>query len=317
MSRLQRFNQRVPYPIRLLLAACLGLGVWLTIGVAVVPIYLAAMKIGGRAPYCTWASILGSSSGWGQWDRVEKRLDRQVTARAEDRDMGLTLVGAPGRDFWIQTESGAKGLTYLLAEHASVNDRQPVRRGDVVIDCGAHVGVFTHKALERGARKVVAVEPHPLNIECLRRNFAREIAEKRVVVYPKGVWSSDSTLTLSVSRDNTSMGSLVIDRKAGSIRVPLTTLDRLVAELNLERVDYIKMDIVGAEREALKGAAQTLRRFKPRLMLDSYHLPDDPEVLPKVIASMQPAYRLMCGACEPSDKDGARWVPHVLYFFVR
>ncbi|MEK7752345.1 MAG: FkbM family methyltransferase, partial [Acidobacteriota bacterium] len=133
----------------------------------------------------------------------------------------------------------------------------------------------------------------------------------------KGVWSADSTLTLSVSRQNTSMGSVMIDRNAGSIQVPLTTLDKLVAELKLERVDYIKMDIEGAEREALKGAAQTLRRFKPRLMLDSYHLPDDPEVLPKVIASMQLAYRLMCGACEPSDKDGARWVPHVLYFFVR
>jgi FkbM family methyltransferase len=187
----------------------------------------------------------------------------------------------------------------------------------VVIDCGAHVGVFTHKALERGARKVVAVEPNPLNVECLRRNFASEIAGGRVVVYPQGVWSADSTLSLSVSRNNTAMGSVVIDRHAGSIQVPLTTVDKIVAELNLETVDFIKMDIEGAEREALKGAAQTLGRFKPRLMLDSYHLADDPEVLPRIIAAAQPAYRMTCGACEPLDKDGSRWVPHVLYFSVR
>ncbi len=317
MNRLQYFNQRVPYPIRLLLVVALGLGVWQAIAIAIVPTYLVAMKISGRATYCSWASILGSSSAWGQWDQVEKRLGQQVAVKAEDREKGLTLVGAPGRDFWVQAESGPKGLAFLLAEHASVNDRLPVRPCDVVIDCGAHVGIFTHKALERGARKVVAVEPHPLNVECLRRNFAREIAEGRVVVYPKGVWSADSMLRLSVSSRNTAMGSVVIDRNADSIEVPLTTVDKLVAELNLETVDFIKMDIEGAEREALKGAAQTLGRFKPRLMLDGYHLPDDPEVLPKIIAAVQPAYRMSCGACEPADKDGSRWVPHVLYFYVQ
>ena len=69
-----------------------------------------------------------------------------------------------------------------------------VRPGDVVLDCGANVGVYTRHALEAGARLVVAIDPAPENIECLRRNFSEEIKAGRVVVYPKGVWDKDEVL---------------------------------------------------------------------------------------------------------------------------
>ena len=66
-----------------------------------------------------------------------------------------------------------------------------VQPGDVVLDCGANIGIFSKTALASGARLVVAVEPAPDTLECLRRNLGREIAERRVIVYPKGVWDHD------------------------------------------------------------------------------------------------------------------------------
>ena len=75
--------------------------------------------------------------------------------------------------------------------------------------------------------------------------------------------------------------------------------------------DLIKMDIEGAEREALRGAAGTLRRFKPRLMLDSYHRPDDSTVLPQVIGALRSDYRMLCGPCELGD----RIAPHVTFYY--
>src|SRR6185369_4829912 len=66
-----------------------------------------------------------------------------------------------------------------------------VHTGDIVLDCGAHVGVFTKTALAAGARLVVAIEPSPDAIEALRRNLAAEVKAGRVIIYPKGVWDRE------------------------------------------------------------------------------------------------------------------------------
>ncbi len=79
----------------------------------------------------------------------------------------------------------------------------------------------------------------------------------------------------------------------------------------LPKVDYIKMDIEGAEREALQGAQQTLRKYKPRLMLDAYHRPDDPAALPALIRQASKEYVAYCGPCE---LEGNRLIPHAIFF---
>jgi FkbM family methyltransferase len=97
-------------------------------------------------------------------------------------------------------------MAYLFAEHEwllETNSSESVQRGDVVLDIGAHVGVFTAQALELGAAKVVAVEPDPGNVECLRRNFSEDIAAGRVVLVEEAAWISvrRSRFTLANHRD--------------------------------------------------------------------------------------------------------------------
>jgi FkbM family methyltransferase len=205
-------------------------------------------------------------------------------------------------------------LAYLLAERATVAAKNPdamVRRGDVVLDCGAHIGVFTHLALTRGAAQVVAIEPDPTNLECLRRNFEKEIASRRVVVIGKGVWRTPGKLLLHRSDSNSGGNSVIGDRDGAAVEIEVTTIDNLVAELHLASVDYIKLDIEGAEREALAGAGETLRKHQPRLMLDAYHRPDDPVVLAEVVRRASRGYEQSCGFCE---SDGGRLIPHTLFF---
>jgi FkbM family methyltransferase len=88
-------------------------------------------------------------------------------------------------------------LTILPSKNRTLTGPR-VRQGDIVLDAGANVGVFTRKALWAGAAKVIAIEPGPENLECLRRNFAAEIADGRVVLYPKGIWDKDDVLKLSI-----------------------------------------------------------------------------------------------------------------------
>lgn len=311
MNAVQSFNRRVPLVFRLAIPLVLGIGLY---GAAMSG-FAMIVKSRGGAPNCTWPR----TAAFG-FDVLRHAFWRtvsgfRVSLAETDARIDLQRFSTGGRSFWIKRtgneKEGEQLLAYLVAEHqwmAGSNGDDHVQPGDVVIDCGAHVGVFTDMALRRGASKVIAIEPDPTNLECLRRNLAPEIASGKVVVYPKGVWSSEKTLVLYTAAGNSGMNSMVMDQQAGKIEVPVTTLDQIVSELGIQRVNFIKMDIEGAEREALQGAAKTLGRDYPRLMLDSYHLPDDMHVLPGIIKAANPRYAMSCGPCEES------FTPHVTYY---
>ncbi len=83
----------------------------------------------------------------------------------------------------------------------------------------------------------------------------------------------------------------------------------------IDRVDFMKMDIEGAERQELKGVDGLLGKWKPRLVLDPYHLPDDAVVLPKAIAAGNPAYRPNCAARSFTDEGkSARIIPCAVFY---
>jgi hypothetical protein len=137
------------------------------------------------------------------------------------------------------------------------------------------------------------------------------LAAGQVVLVEKVVWDYTGRLTLRESSLSSGSSTFIGEAAGRGVEVPVTTIDRLVEELHLSRVDYIKMDIEGSEREALKGARGTLGRFRPRLMLDAYHRPDDPVILPIVIREAHGGYRETCGPCDLND---SRLVPHAIFF---
>jgi len=99
--------------------------------------------------------------------------------------------------------------------------RDHVKPGDIVLDCGAHVGVFTDIALRRGASKVVSIEPDPTNLECLRRNFPSEIASGRVIIVPKGVWNRDQIITLYIGAGTPDRTACCSTKTRGKSKCPL------------------------------------------------------------------------------------------------
>jgi FkbM family methyltransferase len=308
---LKTFNRRVPYPLRLVLVLVAGIFLYGCAQSALATV----SKVRGGAPVCTWRRTLFFGFDLLRLEAWRARTAPRISLKDQDAKLGIQQFSTGGRDFWIKragdTKDGKTLLSYLISEHAwmaGVNSGNHVMPGDIVLDCGAHVGVFTDTALRRGASKVVAIEPDPTNLECLRRNFPSEIASGRVIIVPKGVWNRDQIITLYIGAGNSGENSMVLDQNKGKVEVPVTTVDHIVEALHLPRVDFIKMDIEGAEREALRGATQTLARFFPELMLDSYHLPDDMQVLPPIIRKANPRYSMTCGPCEET------FTPHVTYY---
>ncbi len=277
------------------------------------------LKLNGRASHCSWLRTLLYEQDRERESDIAGAMNNRVYLAGQDAVRNIGLFDTGGRAFWIkrqgQQADGKALLSYLLTEHLwmkQINPENSVLKGDIVLDCGAHVGTFVDQALDQGAEKVVAIEPEPVNALCLRRNFASEIERGRVVVVEKGVWSSPGSIELHVSDQNSGMNSVIDATGSSVVRMPVTTIDLLVRELGLARVDYIKMDIEGSEREALRGGTETLRRWHPRLMLEMYHRPDDLIVLPGILYSAFPGYRSDCGPCELNSENQLR--PHVMYY---
>ena len=119
------------------------------------------------------------------------------------------------------------------------------------------------------------------------------------------MWNQEGSFKLYVD-------SIVEKRSAEGVDVPVTTIDKIVADLHLPRVDFIKMDIEGSEKPALAGAAQTLVRYHPRLSIATEHLPDDAVAIPRVVRSLVADYQVQCGPCEWAD---GHIRPQVIYLF--
>jgi FkbM family methyltransferase len=279
-------------------------------------IYFPVLKVGaatvtGRTE-CSLSQTIAGLTYVANRGKVEKKLRAasRVVARTPE---GLTLWDTPIRPFWTPTRSDPYILVELSEQenHLYGSGEWAVRAGDIVLDCGANIGVFTQTALAAGAKLVVAIDLAPDNIVSLRRTFQKEIAEGRVIVYPKGVWDKEDFLVLDSS--GSSLDDSVAHHSANGSgpKVPLTTIDKLVAELKLPRVDFIKMDIEGAERQALNGSQGTIAAFHPRLAIATEHLPDDPEQIPILVHSLWSGYQMQCGPCYGLHN---RVVPDVDYF---
>lgn len=146
-----------------------------------------------------------------------------------------------------------------------------VKQGDIAIDVGANFGWFTlmlsQLVSQRG--QVHAFEPVSETADLLHRNIELN-GVKNVHMSAIALDAADATRDLYLPDVGIS-GSFVLHHYANDYKVqqvPTMTLDTYVKLHNLPRVDFIKADIEGAELNMLKGASQTLKAFRPTLLLE-------------------------------------------------
>ena len=152
-------------------------------------------------------------------------------------------------------------------------------KGDVILDCGAHIGncalLFSRLVGKKGL--VIAAEPLEKAFHILEGRIQR-LKLENVVAVNKGVWNQSTQQALWVSQST--LSNRLISGQEAEIntgptdRVDCITIDDLMDTLNLKRLDLVKMDIEGAEIEALEGSQETIKRFMPNIAIASYHMRD-------------------------------------------
>jgi FkbM family methyltransferase len=147
------------------------------------------------------------------------------------------------------------------------------KKGDVVVDIGAHYGFYTLYAsrLVGANGMILSFEPHPGNYKGLLTNLHLN-SIKNVKTFNTALGDFDGKTRLYIRSH--SGGHSILVRSKDHITVDLAKLDTFIEMLNLERVSLIKIDAEGAELSILKGASRVIQRFKPNLTIAAYHFPE-------------------------------------------
>ena len=160
-------------------------------------------------------------------------------------------------------------------------------------DLGAYNGDTARQLAEYSPnlKEIYALEPD-------RRNFRKlseyaECEERfKVLPYNLAAWNKSETLIFGAEGNrNSGVGQTPVNGKTAKLtEVAASSLDNILSDDN--RIDYIKFDVEGAEKEALEGCYKTIERFSPALLVSVYHRSEDLFALPLQLAERFPDYKL-------------------------
>ena len=140
-----------------------------------------------------------------------------------------------------------------------------VRPGEVVIDGGAHVGLFTRTALALGASKVITFEVDPNAVRAQRKNLEKEIANGRMIVLGKAVWFEGAMLPLAIVERCPVCNSVTHKNMQTALSARLRLIDRLTGS------DKVRLAVEAGRLHSLladwdREAAAFLESRKPYLL---------------------------------------------------
>lgn len=177
------------------------------------------------------------------------------------------------------------------------NDVLELKADEVFVDGGAYIGDSTDEFVKTSEKidfkydKIFCFEADRGNYERLVENTSRY---RDLTCLNLGLWSGQATVQF-ISSENTESFGARIQNQGGNIpvtsdtEIETTSIDKQLID---KKVSLIKLDIEGAELEAIKGAAETIKNHSPKLAISVYHNTSDLFEIPLLINQMKPEYRL-------------------------
>jgi len=171
------------------------------------------------------------------------------------------------------------GVKYVLVDEESpgivsneyedwIWRRLNVKDEEVFLDVGAHIGKYALRIAKTvKTSKVVAVEANPENFNALRTGVKLNGLDN-VIALNLAAWNTSQAMKLYLSSYG-GRHSLKANHRMGYVVVKAEPLDQTLRRVGLDKVDWIKIDVEGAEGEVFRGLRQTIERCRPHIIFES------------------------------------------------
>lgn len=170
-----------------------------------------------------------------------------------------------------------------------------LEKGDAIIDCGAYTGDTAHFYMDHldGDCTIYAVEPFQDNFLNLCNRIRENGWEEKVIPYNYALGLEHEEKEIHYNDGDFEMAINLSKAEGHKVqKVVVESLDILFAG---KKVDYIKMDIEGAEADAIRGAKTLIRENRPKLMISAYHKVSDLWEIPVIIKEICSDYKIYVG----------------------
>ncbi len=241
-------------------------------------------------PYITISVVLDNKI---RYEKYEKDFPRalEVFKDEEDKELYKTLWHARMQSDFSCIEQYVKEKHGIIKRDMPANNMKHyldyINREAIktVIDCGFYNGAnaFCFKKKLPNLEKINVIEP----LYDLFKDECFDILLKKlnfVEIFPYAAWDKKETLEILVNEGSSTLLEKSYARKFRKRKIPTISIDELCEENNIKKVDFIKMDIEGAEMNALRGGGSIVKKHRPQLAISIYHQFDDFIYIPVYLA---------------------------------
>ena len=192
----------------------------------------------------------------------------------------------------------------FLFEQYRYNENVGVQEGDICIDGGAFIGDTAIYFAKSGAKEVYSFECDHENIVCAQKNIENFGFKEKVQIINMALSNTIGEINFKHDNENISGGTLCFNKNTNNENIETiqsTTIDRFCND-HLIHPNFIKMDIEGAELDALMGAEKTIKQYKPRLAICIYHTLEHRWEIPLLLHYYMPDYKFYLKKSSPTGE---------------
>jgi FkbM family methyltransferase len=190
----------------------------------------------------------------------------------------LLLIDMPKLGYKFFCRINRDDFLFMTNHENEIMEHFKPNSGEIVVDVGAHIGLYSLIAAKKvgPSGKVIAIEPDPENFRILRKNIVLN-QSMNIDALECAAYSAKERLKLflpELEQGRTIFNTVMQDRGKTSVsflEVEANTLDNILESKNIKEVNWIKIDVEGAELEVLKGASKTLASNKDTTFVIEIH----------------------------------------------